>query len=458
MKKLLCICLVLLLALGGAALSEAVIGGADGPTSILVGSQPLAPGERYVLIAREEENGAYSYALVGAGDGAEAMTLLGGATGTNAQRIAAFERVAAALQPAVTLAAGDDPPAISATQRAASGFSVGLQTLVELRAMRPSPSSPAALPKTRPASPTAAMCTSGTGAARTPMERAAPWERPSASVPTAAGRTTAPPGTAGSSATTARRGIPSAWAIRNTTATRRTAAAASIMPAHIPTATPAVSSAASSGAIRSTATTRSRPAGTAAARSTARKRSTPSARPARAISATARITALESGGIKHHAADDGRPQRRSLRRGRPLQLRWQRPQRRALRHWATSTGAMAATRRSTPAAHWGGCNCDGQDHLHAEPEATQLRRQGSQPPRPGRHYGLRGMLQSKRQGEPWECGGYLCDGKRHQHAATEGLRRLFYDISKDKIILNHVDKRRTVSYNERKRNEMGMGM
>ena len=76
MKKLLCICLVLLLALGGAAFSEAVIGGADGPTSILVGSQPLAPGERYVLIAREEENGAYSYALVGAGDGAEAMTLL----------------------------------------------------------------------------------------------------------------------------------------------------------------------------------------------------------------------------------------------------------------------------------------------------------------------------------------------------------------------------------------------
>ena len=132
MKKLLCICLVLLLALGGAALSEAVIGGADGPTSILVGSQPLAPGERYVLIAREEENGAYSYALVGAGDGAEAMTLLGGATGTNAQRIAAFERVAAALQPAVTLAAGDDPLAISATQSGGIAFSVGLQTLVEL--------------------------------------------------------------------------------------------------------------------------------------------------------------------------------------------------------------------------------------------------------------------------------------------------------------------------------------
>ena len=132
MKKLLCICLVLLLALGGAALSEAVIGGADGPTSILVGSQPLAPGERYVLIAREEENGAYSYALVGAGDGAEAMTLLGGATSTNAQRIAAFERVAAALQPAVTLAAGDDPLAISATQSGGIAFSVGLQTLVEL--------------------------------------------------------------------------------------------------------------------------------------------------------------------------------------------------------------------------------------------------------------------------------------------------------------------------------------
>lgn len=132
MKKLLCICLVLLLALGGAALSEAVIGGADGPTSILVGSQPLAPGERYVLIAREEENGACSYALVGAGYGAEAMTLLGGATGTNAQRIAAFERVAAALQPAVTLAAGDDPLAISATQSGGIAFSVGLQTLVEL--------------------------------------------------------------------------------------------------------------------------------------------------------------------------------------------------------------------------------------------------------------------------------------------------------------------------------------
>ena len=69
LQKLLCLCLALVLALGGAALAESVIGGADGPTSILVSSQALTPGERYVLIARNDEDGARSYALVGAGDG-----------------------------------------------------------------------------------------------------------------------------------------------------------------------------------------------------------------------------------------------------------------------------------------------------------------------------------------------------------------------------------------------------
>ena len=78
LQKLLCLCLALILALGGAALAESVIGGADGPTSILVSSQALTPGERYVLIARNDEDGARSYALVGAGDGTEAMELFGG--------------------------------------------------------------------------------------------------------------------------------------------------------------------------------------------------------------------------------------------------------------------------------------------------------------------------------------------------------------------------------------------
>ena len=57
LQKLLCLCLALVLALGGAALAESVIGGADGPTSILVSSQALNPGERYVLIARNDEDG-----------------------------------------------------------------------------------------------------------------------------------------------------------------------------------------------------------------------------------------------------------------------------------------------------------------------------------------------------------------------------------------------------------------
>ena len=134
MKKLLCLCLVLLLALGGAALCESAIGGADGPTSIFVSAQALTPGNRYVLIAREEENGAYSYALVGAGDGEEAMDLFGGASGTSAERIAAFERFASALEPAITLDGGKEALAVSSTQQGGLAFSVGLQTLVELEA------------------------------------------------------------------------------------------------------------------------------------------------------------------------------------------------------------------------------------------------------------------------------------------------------------------------------------
>lgn len=134
LQKLLCLCLALVLALGGAALAESVIGGADGPTSILVSSQALNPGERYVLIARNDEDGARSYALVGAGDGTEAMELFGGASGSNEERLAAFERLAAALEPAITLDGGEEALAVSSTQQGGLAFSVGLQTLVELEA------------------------------------------------------------------------------------------------------------------------------------------------------------------------------------------------------------------------------------------------------------------------------------------------------------------------------------
>ena len=134
LQKLLCLCLALVLALGGAALAESVIGGANGPTSILVSSQALNPGERYVLIARNDEDGTRSYALVGAGDGTEAMELFGGASGSNEERLAAFERLAAALEPAITLDGGEEALAVSSTQQGGLAFSVGLQTLVELEA------------------------------------------------------------------------------------------------------------------------------------------------------------------------------------------------------------------------------------------------------------------------------------------------------------------------------------
>ena len=132
MKKVFCLCLALLLALGGVALAEAIIGGADGPTSVFVTSQAITPEERYVLIAREEANGAYSYALVGAGNGEEAMELFGGTSGKGGERIAAFERLAAVLEPAVALEGGSGPLTIAKTQDGDIAFSVGGQALVEL--------------------------------------------------------------------------------------------------------------------------------------------------------------------------------------------------------------------------------------------------------------------------------------------------------------------------------------
>ena len=71
MRKFACLCLALLLAFGGAAMAESVIGGADGPTSILLNWTPSADENRSVLVARLEEDDSYSYALIGAGDGEE---------------------------------------------------------------------------------------------------------------------------------------------------------------------------------------------------------------------------------------------------------------------------------------------------------------------------------------------------------------------------------------------------
>ena len=62
------------------------------------------------------------------------MELFGGASGSNEERLAAFERLAAALEPAITLDGGEEALAVSSTQQGGLAFSVGLQTLVELEA------------------------------------------------------------------------------------------------------------------------------------------------------------------------------------------------------------------------------------------------------------------------------------------------------------------------------------
>ena len=132
MKKCICLCLALLLVLGGAALAENVIGGADGPTSIYLAPTVVTPEDgRYVLIARAETDGTYSYALVGAGTGEEAMALFGGA-GASEERIAAFTRFAAALEPAVTLESGADPLVISRSEDGGISFSAGALELVRV--------------------------------------------------------------------------------------------------------------------------------------------------------------------------------------------------------------------------------------------------------------------------------------------------------------------------------------
>lgn len=132
MKKLICLCLMALLALGGAALAESVIGGADGPTSIYLAPTAVTPADgRYVLIARAETDGTYSYALVGAGTGEDAMALFGG-TGTSEERVAAFARIAAALEPAVTLPGGSDPLVISPAEEGGISFSAGALELVRV--------------------------------------------------------------------------------------------------------------------------------------------------------------------------------------------------------------------------------------------------------------------------------------------------------------------------------------
>lgn len=132
MEKCICLCLALLLVLGGAALAENVIGGADGPTSIYLAPTVVTPEDgRYVLIARAETDGTYSYALVGAGTGEEAMALFGGA-GASEERIAAFTRFAAALEPAVTLESGADPLVISRSEDGGISFSAGALELVRV--------------------------------------------------------------------------------------------------------------------------------------------------------------------------------------------------------------------------------------------------------------------------------------------------------------------------------------
>ena len=132
MEKCICLCLALLLVVGGAALAENVIGGADGPTSIYLAPTVVTPEDgRYVLIARAETDGTYSYALVGAGTGEEAMALFGGA-GASEERIAAFTRFAAALEPAVTLESGADPLVISRSEDGGISFSAGALELVRV--------------------------------------------------------------------------------------------------------------------------------------------------------------------------------------------------------------------------------------------------------------------------------------------------------------------------------------
>ena len=117
MKRLIALCLCLCLTLAcGAALAQSVV----------------APGDRYVLIARQETDGSFSYALVGMGDGADAMELFGGSSATNDQRMEAFESFASILQPAITLEGGVDALDISRGEGGELRIGVGGETLVEL--------------------------------------------------------------------------------------------------------------------------------------------------------------------------------------------------------------------------------------------------------------------------------------------------------------------------------------
>ena len=129
MRKFACLCLALLLAFGGAAMAESVIGGADGPTSILLNWTPSADENRSVLVARLEEDDSYSYALIGAGDGEEALALFGGYS--YAEQFAAFEDFAAMMQPAIVLEGNDAPLSIAVDADGLATVSAGEQMLAQ---------------------------------------------------------------------------------------------------------------------------------------------------------------------------------------------------------------------------------------------------------------------------------------------------------------------------------------
>ncbi len=108
---------------------ESVIGGADGPTSILLNWTPSADENRSVLVARLEEDDSYSYALIGAGDGEEALALFGGYS--YAEQFAAFEDFAAMMQPAIVLEGNDAPLSIAVDADGLATVSAGEQMLAQ---------------------------------------------------------------------------------------------------------------------------------------------------------------------------------------------------------------------------------------------------------------------------------------------------------------------------------------
>jgi len=95
MRKTLAFCLVLLLALVSVAHADPA-------------ADPAAPEESYVLCARLEADGSYSYALIGSGDGADAFAALAGAGGTYEERFAALWEVASKLEPALSAEGGEE--------------------------------------------------------------------------------------------------------------------------------------------------------------------------------------------------------------------------------------------------------------------------------------------------------------------------------------------------------------